>query len=298
MGMVKWRINRENIAPAEENKWYLTVSPPGWAVGTVRGNLGVYPISERSSIVSLVYYDVSPERAVNILNGLIELYGTSTVDYKSRISANNIRFLDERLSLISDELNGIEKNLQTFMTSQGIVDLGTEGQLSLNQVKAADAKMGELDVQLDVLRQIEQYVTRRNSSNNAIPATLGLNDPVLMTLLSQLYETEFDLEKLRQTSGSSNPKIEVYEQAIAKLKPSINASINNLKVNIQTTKRQLQSENAKVMQTMGKIPQKQRLLLDISRQQGIKNAIYTFLLQKREEAAISSSSILPNYRVI
>src|SRR5205085_6161085 len=95
-----------------------------------------------------------------------------------------------------------------------------------------------------------------------------------------------------------NPQIEVYEAAIAKLKPSIITSINNLKMSMQASLQRLQSDNSKLMGTINKIPQKERMLLDISRQQGVKNAIYTFLLQKREESAIAAAAILPNFRVI
>ena len=298
LGYIKWHINSEYKPLSKDNKWFVTVHPLSATLGVVQKALTIQPISKQSSILELSYIDALPDRGVSILNNLVTLYGTTTVDYKSRMSANTLSFLDDRLRLVSEELSGVEKNLQSFKTNQGIVDLSAEGSLFLEQLKDADTKLGELDVQVDVLKQVEQYVTRRNNTNNPIPATLGTTDPVLTNLLNQLYESEFELEKTKQISGSKNPQVEVYEQAIAKLKPSILASINNLKISMQTSRQRLQTGNNKLTSTLSKIPQKERLLLDISRQQGIKNAIYTFLLQKREESAIAAAAILPNYRVI
>ena len=297
-GRIKWIINKDFRPSQAPEKWLLSIVPISHAVDIIQQGLSLKPISKQSSIVQMAYVDAIPERGLLILNTLISLYSTSTIDYKNRISANTLSFLDERLKLISDELSGVEKNLQIFKTKQGIVDLGAEGTIILGQLKQTDVKIGELDVQLDVLNKIQDYVFRRNNSGAPIPATLGSIDPVLITLLSQLYQSEFDLEKVRQTSGSKNPQIEVLEDVIAKLKPSIISSIKNLKISIETSRQHLLNDNNKVTATLSAIPQKERLLLDISRQQSVKNAIYTFLLQKKEESAIAAAAILPNYRVI
>lgn len=299
-GNIRWHINTEYkpSKDADNNRWFVAVKNLSNTVETVQKALTIQPISKQSSILELSYIDEIPERGITILNTLVSLYGSTTVDYKSRMSANTLNFLDGRLRLVAEELSGVEKNMQNFKSSQNIVDLGAEGSLFLDQLKETDTKLGELDVQMDVLKQVEQYVTSRNNTNSSIPATLGTTDPVLTKLLNQLYEAEFELEKTKQISGSKNPQVEVYEQAIGKLKPSILASINNLKMGMKASRQRLQIDNNKITSTLGQIPQKERLLLDISRQQGIKNAIYTFLLQKKEESAIAAAAILPNFRVI
>ncbi len=297
-GKISWVINNSFKPTTVPEKWLLKVIPISRGVDKIESNLSLKPISKQSSIVELRYIDAIPERGLLILNTIINLYSTSTIDYKSRISANTLTFLNERLKLISEELNGVETNLQSFKTKQGIVDLSTEGTIIFGQLKQTDIKIGELDVQIDVLNQIEKYVTRQNNSTTSMPASLGNVDPLLLNLLNQLYQAEFDLEKLKQISGSKNPQILVFEEAIAKLKPSIIASIKNLKIAFELSRQHLKNDNDKITVTLGKIPLKERLLLDISRQQSVKNAIYTFLLQKKEEAAIAAAAILPNYRVI
>ena len=297
-GKIRWSVNKDYVETVKLDKILISIQPIGAAVGKLKGSLSISPISKGSSIVDFSMTDVVPDRAVDVLTNLIYIYGTSTVDYKGRIYENTQKFLDGRLRLVADELSGVEKKLTAYKSSEGIIDLSKEGEFYLNQLKSADARIAEINVQLEVLKQTEEYVKQRNISKNPIPASLGMTDPVLTGLLNQLYQKEFDLEKTKQVSGSKNPDIAVYEQEIGQLKPSILASINNLRNSIIISRQRLQADNSQLNASLNKIPVKERVLIDISREQSIKNAIYTFLLQKREESAIAGASIVPNYRIL
>lgn len=298
VGFIRWRVNKSFRKVNEIDELQVSILPISFVVALIKNSLSADPISKQSSILDITYSDAIPSRAVDVLNNLISLYGSSAIEYKSRIYENAKRFLDNRLRLVADELSGVEKNIENFKSSKGVIDLSKEGELFLTQVKDADRKIAEIDVQLEVLNQISQYVNKRNNTGDPIPATLGISDPVLMGLLNQLYEAEMELERTRELSGNRNPQIEVLENLITKLKPGITNSIANLKINLTASRSRLKSDSDAMMESLNKIPSKERQLLDITRQQEIKNAIYTFLLQKREESAIAAASIVDNYRVI
>lgn len=298
LGFMKWKKNISFLKLTSGNKFFVSLLPLNSEASRLKSSLQIEPITKQSSILDLTFTDVLPLRASTILTELFNVYGTTGSDYKSRIYQNSKSFLDERLKLVSDELSGVEKNLQDYKSKENIVDLSAEGASYLNQLKVTDAKIAEIDIQLEVLDRINAYVSKRNNSNDTIPATLGITDPVLITLLNQLYQAETELQRTKELSGSKNPQIEVYEDVIKKLKPGISNSINNLKVNLVASKNRMEQENSRIALILNRIPKKERILLDISRQQEIKNAIYTFLLQKREESAIAAASIVPNYRVI
>ncbi len=297
-GKIKWHINQPEVKKSENNEWYVLVQPVNNTVDQIQKSLTIEPISKQSSILDVTYNDALPERGLDIMDSLLSLYASTTVDYKSRMSENTLHFLDERLALVSQDLNDVEKNLQNYKTKNDIFDLSAQGSVILDRLKETDGKISELKVQLDVLDKIKSYVIKRNNSDNQIPATLGIADPVLTDLLHQLYQAEFELQTTKQTSGIKNPKVAVLQETIDKLKPSVLASINNLRSGYATSLQQLQSDNNKVNGILNKMPVKERQLLDINRQQGIKNGIYTFLLQKKEEAAITAAGIVANYRVI
>ncbi|MEO6837881.1 MAG: Wzz/FepE/Etk N-terminal domain-containing protein, partial [Ginsengibacter sp.] len=286
-GRIRWHINRENLGKLSKADLYVSVQPIANTVNELQSSLNIEPISKQSSILALTYKDALPDRGLSILTNLLALYGTTSIDYKSRMSENTLRFLDERLNIVEGDLGGIEKNLQNFKTSNDIVNLNDQGSIFLGQLQQTDSKISELEVQSAVLDNIKDYVITKNNTNNDVPATLGMVDPVLNNLLNQLFQAEFELEGIKETSGSKNPKIDVLQASIDKLKPSILTSIDNLKSGIQISRKKYESDNEKLNGVLNKMPVKERQLLDITRQQGIKSGIYTFLLQKKEEANIA-----------
>ncbi len=298
IGNIRWVKNPSYNGFSNFRKLQVTVTPVSNAAARLKASFGVQPISKQSSILDLTMYDPVPAKAVAMLENLISLYSSSMLDYKSRIYANAQNFLDTRINLVADELNGVEKNLEIFQTQNGVFDLDAESQIYLNRSKDNLTKQGEIEVQLDVLDAIDKYVRQRNSTDNAIPATLGTTDLILNNLLTELYKTESELEALKKQTGEKNTKLPILEDKINKLKPSILKSIDNLRINLVQGRNQLQAEYNRMMASLKTIPGKSRQLLDIGRQQALKNAIFTFLLQKREESAIAAASIVPNYRVI
>ena len=298
VGNIRWIKNPNYRGFANLKKLQVTVTPISSAAGRLKGSFGVQPISKQSSILDLTMYDAVPAKAVSMLENLIAIYGSSMLDYKSRIYENAQKFLDGRINIVADELSGVERNLETFQTTNGVVNLDAEGQIYLARSKDNVSRQGEMEVQLQVLDAIQKYVTQRNKESIAIPATLGTTDQMLNSLLTELYKAEEDLEAFKQGTGEKNPGIPVLEDKIKKLKPSILRSIENLRVNLIKGKRQLENEYNMMLGSLKTIPGKSRQLLDITRQQALKNAIFTFLLQKREESAIAAASIVPNYRVI
>ncbi|WP_290794805.1 GumC family protein [Flavihumibacter sp. UBA7668] len=294
-GLAQWGLDS---LPAAFDIIGLEITPLNSAVRNLKNNLQIVPISSQSSIIDLNYLDNKTTRGIDILNTIVDVYSSNYVEFKRRIAQNTLKFIDDRLLLLSQELNSVEKDLEGFKVKEGVIDLSTEGSLFLNQVSEFDQELSKIEVQLKVLEGLRNYVLKRNSDKTPVPATLGLNDPLLQTLLTQLFQAEFEYEKISQLSGKKNPQLEVIDNQIQKLRPSILESISNLERSFQANKIRLKAFVSQRETALKNIPKKERMLLDISRQQSIKNTIYTYLLEKREEAAIQSASIVPNNRVI
>ena len=296
LGLIQWKIN-DRTFPAN-GILYLKVVPLSTSTDLLEKRFSVSQLSKQSSIIDLSLIDEIPERTVVILNTIIDLYGQSNLSDKKRLLENTLSFIDDRIRLVSSDLKDVEASLQDYKSKGGITDLAAEGQIYLGQVKGNDQRLSEIEVQLNVLQEIEEYLSKRNQSANAAPATLGLSDQILVSLMSQLFQDEFDLEKIEKLSGEKNSEAIILRDRIEKRRNSILESVRNLRKSLQTSYQSLVANNNNYNRSLRSIPAKERSLMNITRDRSIKNDLYTFLLRKREEAAITAAAIGTNYRVI
>jgi tyrosine-protein kinase Etk/Wzc len=260
--------------------------------------LSIYPGAKQSTIINLKITDPSSKRAEDILNELIKVYNNASVKDKNGTAAATLEFIDNRLKLVINELSEIEQNVETYKSKHDILNPTSEGTAILSSVQNTDQQLAEVNIQLSVLDEIQKYILDKNETGGTVPATLGISDPILLQTLNRLNEAELQLDRLRKTSAENSPTIVAVKSQIAQLKPSLLENIRNLKINLNATKNNILGESAKYQIMLRNIPKKERELLEISRQQGVKTSIYTFLLQKREETALSYASSVADTRLV
>ena len=251
-----------------------------------------------SSVINLKLTDEVPQRSEDILNSLIAAYDKASVDDKNMLAKNTLSFLDERLQYVSGDLDSIEKKLQQYRARKGAIDISSQGKLFLENVSANDQKLSDVNMKLAMLRQVEQYVSSNDNRGGLVPSTLGIDDPLLTNLLDKLYDTELQYEKLKRTTGENNPQLTSLADRIEKIKPGVLENIRSQQLSLEANKRNLFSTNNSYATLLQALPQQERDLVEISREQNTKSSIYGFLLQKREETALSNSSTLSDTRVV
>ncbi len=287
------------IANYKEKQLYFTLSPPKAVAPSFLGGVKAEPASKLSSIVDLSYRDVDPVRAENILNGLIGAYQQSANDEKDALAKNTLAFVNDRLAIVSHDLDSIEKRIQQYKSSSRAVDLGSQGLLFLQNVSANDQKLGDVSTKMAVLDQVENFVkTKTNTGEGIVPSTLGVDDPLLTQLISELHSTQSEYDKLRKTVGENNPALVALSDKINKIKPNILANIQSQRQSLNATRQNIAVTNGSYNSVLQSVPQKERQLLEISREQQIKSNLYAFLLQKREESEIAYASAVSNSRVV
>lgn len=284
---------------APHGQLFFSLSDPKSIVPSFLGGLKAEPASKLSSIVDLSYRDVDPLRAENILNQLIKAYQQSANEEKDALASNTLTFVSNRLALVAHDLDSIEKKIQQFKSSNRAVDISTQGTLFLQNVSANDQKLGDVNTQLAVLDKVDEFVKSNNNSKAGIvPSTLGVSDPMLNQLIDKLYASELEYDNLKKTVGQNNPSLVAIQDRIEKLKPSIQSNIKSQRQSLEATKQNIAATNGAYNSVLQAVPQKERELLDISRQQQIKSNLYSFLLQKREESEIAYASAVSNSRVV
>jgi uncharacterized protein involved in exopolysaccharide biosynthesis len=177
-------------------------------------------------------------------------------------------------------------------------DIGKQGELYFNKVQGLDAKNGEVDLQLEVLNDIRNYVLNKGRKPGTVPSLSLVNDPTLENLLKDLYDAEFELDKIKAVSGDKSEAVMLVEEKTRRIKSDILENLSNIKITLLTVKADINNNISLSNSLLKTIPQKERGLLEISRQQAIKNNIYSFLLQKREETALSSAATSSDLRIM
>jgi capsular exopolysaccharide synthesis family protein len=266
--------------------------------GMMQNALQVDPTTKAGTIIGLGYTDADPDRGEDILNELIRVYNNASIEDKNRTSANTMNFVDSRLRVVTQELNQVESQVANFKQREGIVDLTQQSKLFLESVSGNDKKIAESDMQLSVLDSIESYLTGTKEDDALVPATLGLTDPVLLDLIAKLSDVELQLQRLKKTTGENSPLLESLYRQRSQLKPSILQNIRNLRANLIAGKLKVEQDNQRYAGMLNGVPQKEKAFLEVSRQQEIKNNIYTFLLQKREETAVASAAAVSDSRIV
>ena len=298
-GRLKFVPNVYFEADTSIKQLYFTLNNPKSVVSSFLPGLKAEAASKLSSIVDLSYRDVSPLRAENILNELINAYQESANAEKNNLARNTLNFVNTRLALASHDLDSIEKKVQQFKSGNQAVDISAQGQLFLQNMSANDQKLADVNTQIAVLDKVENFVkSNTNSPTGIVPSTLGVSDPTLTQLIDKLYTSELEYDNLKKTVGENNPSLVAIADRINKLKPSIISNINSQRQNLNANRDNISATNGAYSSVLQSVPQKERELLDISRQQQIKSNLYSFLLQKREESEIAYASAVSNSRVV
>ncbi len=279
-------------------QFYFTLLEPKKVMADIQNRLVIASASKLSSILNLTIRDEVPERGEDILNELLTAYNVAMLKDKNTLAANTLRFVEDRLNHVSRDLTGIERKIEQYKSSQEAVDVSAQGKLFLENVSANDQKLSEIDMKLAVLDQVEGYVKQKDNKGGIVPSTLGVTDPVLSNLLGKLSDLELEYEKKKGTTAENNPLLSSVGDQINSIKPGILENIQSQRRGLQASKTNLASTNTSYTNVLQTIPKKERDLIEISRQQSTMQSIYGYLLQKKEETALSYAANVSDSRVV
>lgn len=284
-----------------ERKLFLNILSLEHATLEMQNSLKV-ETDKKSSIINLAVVSLSKLKSLNHLNAIVESYQEETQVEKRKKARFTMDFIDDRLSYIGKDLDSIETQLVSVKKNSDVRRISVDAQRVLKKLETGDQLNSQTELQLFVLDDLERYVKGRISKPGMVPSSIGLTDANLNTFFDKLYEAESRYSVALSNNGPNNDQVRLIKKEIETYKASLLEIIQNTRNNLMTIQRKAQGDYLKFNQeydnVMRSIPSKERELLDITRQQEIKNALYKFLLEKREEAAIQMAGTLSDIRVV
>jgi tyrosine-protein kinase Etk/Wzc len=260
--------------------------------------LKIIPAGKESTILDVSLIDAVPERGKDVINKLIEIYNREALEYKNRNATNTINFLDDRLRGITSELSGVEKGVERFKKLNNVADVNSQANDYISQASTYNKQLSDWAIQIDVLESIENYLNKTSGQYSMVPSSLGIQDPTLVGLIEKFNGLQLERERMLRTTEVDNPLVQNINEQLANLRTNILENLQNIKRGLVITSRNLKASSGQFQSQIKKVPSIERELLEISRQQEVKQALYSFLLQKREEAGLELAATVSNSRII
>lgn len=267
-------------------------------VNYYKSALGIQQEEEESSILTLALKDGSAARAEDVLNTLINVYNEEAVKDKNQVAVNTADFINDRLIIIENELGGVESELETFKQRNQIVDIASSAGMYMSESQKYNTDALELETQLRLANFIKDYLTDPAKETDLIPSNTGIGDMNIESQINLYNTAKLKRDHLIDDSSVNNPVVLELNNSLRAMKQNIIRAVDNMIVSLNVQRSDAQSREMRAQNRITSIPTKERKMLSIERQQKVKEALYLFLLNKREENALSQAMADNNARVI
>ncbi|WP_165153906.1 polysaccharide biosynthesis tyrosine autokinase [Parabacteroides sp. ZJ-118] len=284
--------------PGTDYRIYAAKIPLKSAIAMFSGKLVVALKSDKGSTINLTATDQSTLRAEDLLNTVISVYNEKWIENRNQISISTSEFITERLGRIEQELGSVDQDISSYQSEHLIPNVQQAASMYMSENQTASAQILDLSNQLQMTRYMRSYLVNESNKKQLLPANSGIGN---MSIESQIAEYNTKMAQRNQyaaNSSDTHPLVIDLDAVLAGMRNAIISTIDNRITALNTQIKNLQQSKNKITVQLSANPSQAKYLLSVERQQKVKESLYLFLLQKREENELSQAFTAYNTQVI
>jgi len=251
----------------------------------------------KASAVVLSIRTENLQKGIDILNAFINELNAADIEDRIKLSANTVKFIDERLLSISGDLRNVEGNLENYQGNNQLVDIKSQSAQSLEGSAGISSTIKTLTNQQAVVSMLIDYFNNPANDNKLVPSAMGLMDASVSSLITHYNDVQLKKQREEPFVTPNSTVMQDLNMQLLNLRSIIVQSLNNINANLKIQENGFQQQNSEYKSFLSSVPHNERALQEIKRKQAITEGLYLYLFQKREEAAISSTAAnAPRYK--
>ncbi len=277
---------------------HITKGDPKMVSLACRNSLQVSLSGENGGVINLRLNDTSPERSEDILNTLINVYNQDATNDRNKVAQNTSNFINERLAIIEKQLGSVDSDIEEFKRDNKLTDIHSEAGRYLESTSRYEQQSLELENQLALAQYIQQYLSDDTKQSELIPSNTGIADNNIEQQISEYNDLYLKREKLIKNSSNNNPVVMDMTMSLNAQRETITRAMDNVVNGLNVKIKNIRQKEMNTFNRISAVPTQQKHVLSIERQQKIKEELYLYLLNKREETALSQSFQESNIRLV
>lgn len=294
-GVISISLRQGKTLPGEDIQ--VTISNPSGVARYLATKALTTEVTKQVDVINLTIKVSNIQKGKDILNTLTDIYNQDAIEQINRSANNTAEFIDSRLKLLSGELSEVESNVENYKQENQLTNINTDAELYLKRNDEFDQKRITVETQISLIKFIEDFINKPANRYALIP-NLGLTDVGLVAVIQKYNELLMTRERVADGSSEENPTLRNLNQQILSSRKAIQVSIANSRKGLEISKRELDQQNRMAVSKIRDLPRQEREFIEIKRQQQVKESLYLFLLQKREEASLTMAVTVPKARIL
>lgn len=273
-------------------------TPVSSTAGGYDSRLNVAMSNDKGTVINLTITDQSTQRAQEVINTLIGVYNEYWIRDKNQIAVSTSNFINDRLGVIESELGHVDSDISSYKSEHLIPDVGAASSMYMSQNQQISQEILALTNQLQLTRYIKSYLGSNGNSDKLLPTNSGVENVNIQSQIGEYNTLVLQRNSLLAKSSEKNPLVIQLNEQLDQMRQAILASVDNSIVALTTQIRSLQGSKASTTSKLASNPNQAKYLLSVERQQKVKESLYLFLLQKREENELSQAFTAYNTRIV